>query len=563
MEEDIKFPPIIPPNGDDLFSPAFRGTEEIYEAGRIPAELLVPKEIRTATALKAAQPDIDWEKLSYEGCCHFILENYWGYKDFRPGQMETMLPILTGRDSLLIMPTGAGKSLVYQIPALYFHKASVGTAIVVSPLIALMKDQVDALKEINIPAEYLNSSLSVRESNEVLARFAGGELALLYVAPERFKNSSFMEILSKSIRRGGSAKLSFLAIDEAHCISTWGHDFRPDFRRLGELREVLDTHVFATTATATVQVQDDIVKQLNMKDPYRKVTGFDRPNLTFEVEHFPSEIARDRAFEKLIAEILEGAVEKGFVPPLIVYCGTRKSTDAISKWINTIAQEEGFTGTLITPYHAGLKDSVRDAVQDDFMSGRLPWVAATCAFGMGVDKSDIRYVIHYAIPGSVESYYQEVGRAGRDGDDSRTLMYVCRKDESLQWFFIEMANPPQRVIQNVYDVLWQFKEPILRMTYDDVYCQYREWYGRDDHQSLVDTSIRLLKKFGAFDIGSPRGQIWMGTEKKLDDLGELFDWEALKKKRTRDSARFRAMMSFVRSREDKRKLLLHYFGEIR
>lgn len=549
MENKIRFPAAVPPGGTNLFSPEFQGDAPEPAVFRPPSN----PEDNDVMAEMLRQPVRD--------ICRFILQQYWGYEDFRPGQFEAMEPILNGEDSLLVMPTGGGKSLCYQIPAHYYFKAKKATAIVISPLIALMKDQVDAMRAIGIRAEFLNSSLTRKESSDVLDDFANGRLALLYIAPERFKNQTFLETLSKAIRRGGSAKISFLAVDEAHCISQWGHDFRPDYRRLSILKDALGTHVFATTATATVKVQDDIIGQLDMKDPIRTVTGFDRPNLSFEVEYFSSELQRDRAFERLVGDILNEAVKKKHVPPLIIYCGTQKATFAVSKWVNKIAHDEGFTGQLITQYHGGMRDVDRKAVQDDFMSGRLPWVAATKAFGMGVDRAGIRYVIHYALPDSIEEYYQEVGRAGRDGKDARTVMYVCRKDESLQWFFIDKANPPKRVIENTYDVIWQNREPIVRWTYDDVYEHYREWYGGSDSQACVETAVRMLKKCGAFDAESPQGQIWMGTEEKLDDLGELMDWKALEAKRAKDSARLKTLLSFVKSPRDKRALILEHFGE--
>lgn len=565
-------PVSVPPNGSDLFSPEFRGV--VWDMVRIPAEVLrTTPEYRTATEVRAIQANVQLRRpsrpdtleellpkwgVSVDEQAKGALSHYWGYPEFRYGQLDVIKQVIEGRDALLVMPTGGGKSLCYQIPALLLP----GTAIVVSPLIALMKDQVDALRARGVEAEYLNSSQTQKEADAVLDMFASGNLKLLYIAPERFKNHTFVETLATATRRCGKTKISLLAIDESHCISQWGHDFRPDYRRLGEFRSALGTHVFATTATATVKVQDDIAKQLRMEDPFRLVTGFDRPNLTLEIKYLFSEIEKNRLFENLVVDILHEAVKAQKVSPLIIYCGRRKDTENTAQWVNQLAADEGFTGKLMAPYHAGLKDDERKQVQDDFMNGRTPWVTATCAFGMGVDKADIRHVIHLSIPGSIEAWYQEIGRAGRDGKNSRTILLASPQDESLQWFFVEMSNPAKYVITNVYDVLWQWDQQLLRKTYDAVYHDYVAWYGRGDPQAVVDTAIRMLKKSGALNIESPRGQIWMGTPKK-ENLDNYFDWKLLAEKRKRDEERLREMLTFVKSKEDKRRLLLRYFGEIK
>ena len=340
------------------------------------------------------------------------LRCYFGFDTFRPGQKEVVCAALGGRDVLAIMPTGAGKSLTYQLPAL----VSPGLTLVISPLIALMKDQVDALCARGIRAAALNSSLSTAEQGRVLGRL--GELSLLYLAPERLANPKFIETLKR-------VNIARLVVDEAHCISEWGHDFRPDYRELGAARAALGSPcVTALSATATAQVQADIVSVLNLRDPVRVATGFDRPNLGYRVWSVPAQAAKP-ALIKAFLEQQEG--------PGIIYTGTRKGAEALSQAVMTWGWRSGC-------YHGGYDAGTRSAVQEAFLAGELNLMVATNAFGMGIDKADVSFVLHEQMPGTLESYYQEAGRAGRDGAAATCTLLYAPQDGALQANLIESGS---------------------------------------------------------------------------------------------------------------------------
>jgi len=322
-----------------------------------------------------------------------LLEQRFGFRSFRPGQREVVAHVVGGDDALVVMPTGAGKSLCYQVPAL----ARGGLCIVVSPLIALMKDQVDGLVERDIRATFLNSSLDRDEYEARRDRVARGEVELLYVAPERFTPAFVHWCTQRDVRT--------LAIDEAHCLSQWGHDFRPEYLKLGRVREALGRPTtMALTATATPEVQDDIVQTLGIHEGRRFIQGFDRKNLVLEVIRTERKSAKD--------PLLVDLVQPG---PSLVYCATRKH---VEKACQTLREAGVRTGM----YHAGMDAWDRTRIQDAFMAGQVPVVVATNAFGMGIDKRDIRTIVHYDMPGTVEAYYQEIGRAGRDGRQSRAVL---------------------------------------------------------------------------------------------------------------------------------------------
>ena len=313
----------------------------------------------------------------------------FGYGDFRPGQATAVSSVLAGRDTLVILPTGGGKSLCYQVPALLLP----GITVVLSPLISLMKDQVDALVARGLPAAFINSTLSSSQIADRMARAQRGEIKLLYVAPERFDVGSMAERL----RRVG---VSLLAVDEAHCVSDWGHDFRPSYLRIREVREQLgDPVTVALTATATPEVRVDIAKQLHLREPEVVITGFDRRNLHYHVEATPTERDKDAA---LIAAI------KRSDGVAVVYASTRKSVERITTVLDRAR-------VSVAGYHAGLDDAHRHEVQEAFMTEQVRTIVATNAFGMGIDKPNVRLVVHHAMPGTLEAYYQEAGRAGRDG----------------------------------------------------------------------------------------------------------------------------------------------------
>jgi ATP-dependent DNA helicase RecQ len=328
-----------------------------------------------------------------------VLARYWGYHTFRPLQREAMEAILDRRDSVTVLPTGGGKSLCFQAPALL----GTGLAVVVSPLISLMKDQVDTLAGNGVPAALFNSSLSASEKTSVAAGLRAGRYRLLYVSPERLVgegSESFVGLLS-------SCKVSFVAVDEAHCISQWGHDFRPEYRQLGRLRELLPgTSLHAFTATATRRVRRDISTQLGLRDPIELVGSFDRPNLLYRA------LPRG-TLKRQLREILDRRRgEAG-----IIYCTSRREVDALAAWLTD-------TGVPALPYHAGLSDAERSLNQDTFLNERVNVIVATVAFGMGIDRSDVRFVVHAGAPRSLEHYQQESGRAGRDGLEAEcTLIY--------------------------------------------------------------------------------------------------------------------------------------------
>jgi ATP-dependent DNA helicase RecQ len=345
------------------------------------------------------------------------LRSHFGFEDFRPGQAEAVAAALADRDTLVVMPTGSGKSLCYQLPALMREDL----AIVVSPLVSLMQDQVDGLARIAPERVGLvNAQQTAGENRAVLDRARAGELRLLYVAPERFASPGFVEQIAQ-------ARLGLFVVDEAHCVSQWGHDFRPDYFRLADAARYLRARaIVALTATATPQVATDIVRRLRLEDPVRVTTGFDRPNLSFAVVPCKTTTDKHRRIAAALAQ--EGAL------PAIVYGGTRNGCEQLAR---TLQRE---LGEDVLVYHAGLERERRAAVQRAFMDGAARVVVATNAFGMGVDKADVRTVCHETVPQSVEGYYQEAGRGGRDGQPARCLLFAENRDKGLHVFFIQRSE---------------------------------------------------------------------------------------------------------------------------
>ena len=342
------------------------------------------------------------------------LNRYFGYDSFRPGQSGIVSAILTGRDVLGVMPTGAGKSICYQIPAAILP----GVAIVISPLISLMRDQVDALNDVGLPAAFINTTQTPDEQDLVFAQALSGQIKLLYVAPERLETERFRNFAVR-------VPISLVAVDEAHCVSQWGQDFRSSYLGIGEFIAGLPTRptVAAFTATATERVRRDIVSILGLHTPSITVTGFDRPNLYFDVISMP----RKGKASWVASYIASHPDESG-----IVYCATRKETEALAESLNSAVAElraaggadVSDIGTIAVAYHGGMSADAREKAQRDFVTDRVPVVVATNAFGMGIDKSNVRFVIHHNMPESIEAYYQEAGRAGRDGEPSRcTLLW--------------------------------------------------------------------------------------------------------------------------------------------
>lgn len=347
-----------------------------------------------------------------------LLQSHFGYDSFRTGQEQAITQVFDGQNTICVMPTGGGKSMCYQIPAL----AMEGTTIVVSPLISLMKDQVDSLQAAGIPAASINSSLDVYEVREILHEVQMGIIKLLYIAPERLDSEMFLDGLQ-------GVKVPLIAVDEAHCISQWGHDFRPSYRLISRMLEIFPDNptVLALTATATPQVREDICRILDIEEQNTVITGFERANLSFSVIQ-----GQDR--ERFIRDY----VQKNDNEAGIIYAATRKTVDSVYEALIK-------RGVKAAKYHAGMPDDERRLGQERFLNDEVTVMVATNAFGMGIDKSNIRYVIHYQLPKNMESYYQEAGRAGRDGLPSECIVLYASQDVQTQRFLIDQAQDPSRI----------------------------------------------------------------------------------------------------------------------
>lgn len=389
----------------------------------------------------------------------------FGLSSFRPGQREVIQNIVSGNDCLCVMPTGGGKSLCYQLPSLIRP----GLTIVVSPLIALMKDQVDGLVRNGIPAALINSTLSFTEQHTRLDAAAAGKYKLIYVAPERLRNPKFLE----SIR---ATPIQLLAVDEAHCISQWGHDFRPDYSRIGQFREWLGgVQTVALTATATPRVRQDIMDVLGLSKARQFMSGFARPNLHFGVVSCPSDREKDNELTSFLRRT-EGAG--------IIYAATRKRCESLVEWIGKKLKRS------VGVYHAGLMNDQRRVIQERFMSGQLDLIVATNAFGMGIDKPDLRFVIHYNMPGSLEAYYQEAGRAGRDGKESACVLLYAYSDRSIQEFFIENNYPPRSLIESVYEFMLQREEDPIELTLEEI----RDHMGLSVSPEAIGSCLQIISR---------------------------------------------------------------------
>jgi ATP-dependent DNA helicase RecQ len=462
------------------------------------------------------------------------LEEHFGFSKFLDGQEEVISEIVSGKDGLVVMPTGGGKSLCFQIPALCFP----GVTLVVSPLIALMKDQVDALEARGIGATLINSTLSWPEQKERLDGMRRGDFKLVYIAPERFRAESFLRALE-------GVEISLFAIDEAHCLSQWGHDFRPDYMRLGKaLENVGKPQCVALTATATPVVREDILNVLQLREPFERVSGFSRPNLSLTITAVDKAAQKDERIKAVVAAHKTG----------IIYCATRKRVDLVSE---TLAS----WGVKCVSYHGGMSDQERAGAQEVFISKKVDIAVATNAFGMGIDRGDVRFVIHYEIPGSVEAYYQEAGRAGRDGEAAVCELLFNYADTRTQEFFIDGANPSATTVRQVYQYLLNEADgnhEVFR-TLDDIA------ENADVRNTMaVGSALGVLARGRFIERFDVQGKRMRGTRLLKPDMltrDLAIDEDAMEKKDARDREKLKSMVEMSYARTCRQQWILRYFGE--
>ncbi|MBI5943606.1 MAG: RecQ family ATP-dependent DNA helicase [Chloroflexi bacterium] len=463
------------------------------------------------------------------------LHTHFGFTSFRAGQEEAIQSLLNKQHTLAIMPTGAGKSLIYQFAALQLE----GLALVISPLIALMKDQVDALNRKGISATFINSAISTAEQNQRLTLLSQGKYRLVYVAPERLRSGIFLRSLQ-------SLTLSLLAIDEAHCISEWGHDFRPDYLHIAEMRVKLGNPLtVALTATATPKVQSDIVRLLGLPETTtRIVTGFNRPNLTLEVKYTADTETKFRALSELLVSTNHPLANGSS----IIYTGTRRDAEEVAEFVRVICKLQA------EHYHAGLIPEDRTRIQERFINGSTPVIVATNAFGMGIDRADVRQVIHYSVPGSLEAYYQEAGRAGRDGHPAKAVLLYDPQDRALQEFFIQNSMVTSSELQSLYRALGNSN--------DEVWLTTEDFQRRTElHPVKIKVGLAELERVGALEHLGDDGYR-MSLKRQMWNQKEVENAAA----RSREHIRHRTeqldhMIHYAETNSCRRKIMLKHFGD--
>ena len=471
-----------------------------------------------------------------------VLRDKFGFDGFRPGQERLVNSVLEGRDTLGVLPTGGGKTLCYQLPAFIMP----GLVLVVSPLISLMQDQVDRARRLGLRAASLTSQDPKDTQRRAEDDLAHGNLDLLFCSPERLEARKLGNLLS-------SSPVSLITIDEAHCISEWGHEFRPAFRRIHRLRRTVSAPVLAVTATATPAVRDDIVQVLRMTDPFRVVTSFDRPNIRWLVARRRSGADRIRAMVRLIRRAPPECAERA----LIVYAPTRRLVVNVRRALASL-------GVIGDAYHAALPSEERQAVQQRFMSGESNVVVATCAFGMGIDRGDVWAVFHYAFPGSLESYYQEAGRAGRDGAESMALGFVHRDDWKVPASFLERAYPAPRDVLGLFAKIRsrgtaaRALSPAALVGPGAANVPHLKWLMRSGAIQVDPVLAQWIDDWPDREAGGPPAV--SGPAVTL--AGSPPDLDPLVTARRQASDRLRAMQRYCGRGGCRRMALLRYLGEV-
>ncbi len=467
------------------------------------------------------------------------LHTHFGFDSFRAGQAEAIQSLLSRQHTLVIMPTGAGKSLIYQFAALQLE----GLTLVISPLIALMKDQVDALNRKGIPAAFINSAISTAEQNQRLTLLSQGKYRLVYVAPERLRNVTFLRSLQ-------NRTLSLLAIDEAHCISEWGHDFRPDYLHIAEARRQLGNPLtVALTATATPKVQNDIVRLLGLSETApRIVTGFNRPNLTLEVQYTADAEAKFRALSEMLTAKSSANFQFAAQGATLIYTGTRRDAEEVAEFVRVVCKLQA------EHYHAGLLPEDRVRIQERFINGSTPVIVATNAFGMGIDRADVRQVIHYSVPGSLEAYYQEAGRAGRDEYPARAVLLYDPQDRALQEFFIQNSVVTSDELQLLYRALGNSN--------DEIWLTIEDFQRRTElHPVKIKVGLAELERAGALEHLGDDG-FRMSLRKGNWDARAIQQAAARSKEHIRHrTEQLDHMIQYAKTNSCRRRIVLKHFGD--